>query len=414
MGPNSDSEVPVFVQTNLGTHIAIAVSPDITAGDFKRELEQAHIDCFPELGILDFKRVMYSASFSLVPPSFCQFDLIVLLSQVKRKSKFYSLPDLLPLKLAYWGCNKLWFVNVVGRLSNELGKFQAPKSLVAEKRANNHPTDECIVVNKNCANIKPKKRKLGGLLSRKAVQRGLLAVVYESRKRKKRKRRYKVNKFTAGNNSERLEQECLRLPKGTGVDSKELLHSVQVWDSNPTIDSPCESFSGTVSIQGIIDRYFSNLLELNHIGSPSISEGARRAGQNQLGEQGDAEDSTSVRLSSRKQHSVIKPKTTKKLLPSTSPDGCNCVGLRRKYERSEVGQRLVTASNTLRLCRSKQRSQESSLSKVKKFWEEDVYSVAKRLVFEIDLVKPLLLAFTVNVNDLIMNSVVSLLPRRAV
>ena len=304
------------------------------------------------------------------------------LSQVKRESNFYSIPDSVPLKLACWGRNKLWFVNVVASSSDELGKFQASKSLVAERRESNHSTNECIIVDKNYANIKPKRRKLRGLLCRKTVQWGLLAVVYELRKKKKRKRRYKANKFTAGNNSERLEQECRLPPKGVGIDSREMLHPVQVWDSNPTIDSPCESFSGAVSIQGIIDRYFSHLIELNHIASPSISEVATRAGQNQVEEQGDAENTTSILLCSRKQHSVIKPQTTKKLLPSTSPEDCYSVSL-RKYERSEVGQRLVQASNTLRLFQSKQRSQKSSLSEIKKVWERDVCSVAKRLVFEI-------------------------------
>ncbi|KAJ0101363.1 hypothetical protein Patl1_03930 [Pistacia atlantica] len=36
---SSTGEVPVFTDTNLGTHIAMAVSPDITTGDFKSEAE---------------------------------------------------------------------------------------------------------------------------------------------------------------------------------------------------------------------------------------------------------------------------------------------------------------------------------------------------------------------------------------
>lgn len=35
----STVEVPVFTDTNLGTRIAMAVPPDITAGDFKSEPE---------------------------------------------------------------------------------------------------------------------------------------------------------------------------------------------------------------------------------------------------------------------------------------------------------------------------------------------------------------------------------------
>ncbi|XP_057765453.1 uncharacterized protein LOC130986164 isoform X4 [Salvia miltiorrhiza] len=48
----------VFTETNLGTCLAVPASPDITADDFKREVERAHLNCFPEFGTIRVKAVM--------------------------------------------------------------------------------------------------------------------------------------------------------------------------------------------------------------------------------------------------------------------------------------------------------------------------------------------------------------------
>ncbi|KAJ0046081.1 hypothetical protein Pint_03845 [Pistacia integerrima] len=55
---SSTGEVPVFTDTNLGTHIAMAVSPDITTGDFKRELAKTHFSCFPKIGEIEVYGLM--------------------------------------------------------------------------------------------------------------------------------------------------------------------------------------------------------------------------------------------------------------------------------------------------------------------------------------------------------------------
>ncbi|XP_065875177.1 uncharacterized protein [Euphorbia lathyris] len=51
-------KVVVFTDTNIDTHIAMPVSPDITATDFKRELERRHLSFFPALGEIEAHEVM--------------------------------------------------------------------------------------------------------------------------------------------------------------------------------------------------------------------------------------------------------------------------------------------------------------------------------------------------------------------
>ncbi|KAL3643728.1 hypothetical protein CASFOL_014543 [Castilleja foliolosa] len=81
---------PVFVETNLGTRLAaVPGSPDITAKEFKRELERTHLSCFPEIG-----RIKVNAL------------------KVKKRSRFYHLSESLPLKYAFLDSNATWFLQM--------------------------------------------------------------------------------------------------------------------------------------------------------------------------------------------------------------------------------------------------------------------------------------------------------------
>ncbi|KAL7123617.1 hypothetical protein ACP275_01G116700 [Erythranthe tilingii] len=84
----SNVQKPVFVDTNLGTHLAVPISPDITAKEFMVELELAHLNCFPEFGSISVTSVM-----------------------VKQKSRLYHLSESLPLKYAFTSSNSsCWFL----------------------------------------------------------------------------------------------------------------------------------------------------------------------------------------------------------------------------------------------------------------------------------------------------------------
>ncbi|KAJ8769166.1 hypothetical protein K2173_000941 [Erythroxylum novogranatense] len=81
-------EVAVFVETNVRTYMVLAVSPDISAADFKRKLEAAHFNCFPKSGEIRVQNLM-----------------------VNRKSCFYHLPDSFPIKYSFQGLKRTWFLH---------------------------------------------------------------------------------------------------------------------------------------------------------------------------------------------------------------------------------------------------------------------------------------------------------------
>ncbi|KAJ6733649.1 hypothetical protein OIU74_005435 [Salix koriyanagi] len=91
----SDGEVAVFTDTNMDTHIAMGISPDITVADFKRELEKMHFNCFPKMGVVKV------------------YEL-----KVRRNNCFYHLPESLPVKYAFQGLKGNWFLHVAIRSSN--------------------------------------------------------------------------------------------------------------------------------------------------------------------------------------------------------------------------------------------------------------------------------------------------------
>lgn len=88
----SDHEAAVFTDTNLGTHLAMSISPDTIIGDFQRELERTHSSCFPKFG-----------------------EIKVYAVTVKRKSCFYHLPSSMPIKYAFQHQKGAWFLHIEAR-----------------------------------------------------------------------------------------------------------------------------------------------------------------------------------------------------------------------------------------------------------------------------------------------------------
>ncbi|KAL3584227.1 hypothetical protein D5086_015288 [Populus alba] len=105
----SDGEVAVFTDTNMDTHIAMGISPDITVADFKRELEKMHFNCFPKLG-----------------------EIKVYELKVRRNNCFYHLLESLPIKYAFQGLKGNWFLHVEIRPSNSFRNQHLPQCLAAK------------------------------------------------------------------------------------------------------------------------------------------------------------------------------------------------------------------------------------------------------------------------------------------
>ncbi|XP_042008566.1 uncharacterized protein LOC121757132 isoform X3 [Salvia splendens] len=104
------SDVPkaLFTETNLGTRLAVSISPDITADDFKRVVERAHLQLLP--GIQNYQ---------------CVFV-------VTRKLHLYHLLGSLPLKYAFLDSNATWFLQTDVTLSNVPTRVESLKRNEAE------------------------------------------------------------------------------------------------------------------------------------------------------------------------------------------------------------------------------------------------------------------------------------------
>ncbi|XP_050226602.1 uncharacterized protein LOC126676437 [Mercurialis annua] len=89
MGMGSNGEVVIFTDTSIDTHIALSVSPDITAADFMRELETTHYTCLPTVGEIKAHALM-----------------------VRKRKRFYRLSESLPLKCVFQGVKGAWFLHV--------------------------------------------------------------------------------------------------------------------------------------------------------------------------------------------------------------------------------------------------------------------------------------------------------------
>ncbi|KAG5396977.1 hypothetical protein IGI04_018791 [Brassica rapa subsp. trilocularis] len=136
-------EVAVFVETNLGTRIAMTVSLDITSPDFKRKLEETHASCLPTLGEIRVHALM-----------------------VHRKSQFYYIAQSVPIKFIFRdNHSKPWFIHAEATLvnrpqepsiSNCFGKSQ----IVHCSRSNKSPQGVVGLI--PAVNKKTKKREFFG------------------------------------------------------------------------------------------------------------------------------------------------------------------------------------------------------------------------------------------------------------
>ncbi|XP_026662213.2 dentin sialophosphoprotein-like [Phoenix dactylifera] len=87
--PAAASSFPVFVDSNLDTHLAMVVSPDDTVADLKRKIRIEHALCFPNAGEITIQAI-----------------------KVKRRSSFYHLSDSMLVRSAFDGIQGTWFLHI--------------------------------------------------------------------------------------------------------------------------------------------------------------------------------------------------------------------------------------------------------------------------------------------------------------
>ncbi|ERN19250.1 uncharacterized protein LOC110008403 isoform X1 [Amborella trichopoda] len=143
-----DSLKPVFIDSNLGTHLAIIVSPNDSVGNLKRILREEHPLSFPNLG-----------------------EIMVQALMVKRKSYFYHLPDSLPIKSALEGLRGSWFL-FMDAILMELPEVSKGNVISDTVRGTLHDMGKSnVTVQFHESNVSEKSEKHSALRNQKAGKR---------------------------------------------------------------------------------------------------------------------------------------------------------------------------------------------------------------------------------------------------
>ncbi|KAJ8546550.1 hypothetical protein K7X08_032624 [Anisodus acutangulus] len=320
-------EIPVFVDTNLDTRIVVPVSLHTTPNDFKRELERAHLNCFPQLGQIKVDAVM-----------------------VERNSCFYHLPETLPLKHVFQHLKGFRSLHVEVCQYDILYK---PGS----SELNQHGDVICTISDPTKLKTSMKGTKFDKLKCRRKVKKkkrfpclrstlsDVLRIIHSSKKKKKTKK--KRNKTREGNTF-----NCLEVPDDPIVVSKaSSAHPAygregrgdEEQSSCPAAESNGEDLSEAVSVSGIIRKYFSSHDEVNS-SSRFSDQGAQTLQGDHTGAGTNLRDLNVERAS-------LSPFPVKTPL-QISDESVSRASI-NKSKGIEIGSRIVSASKGLSSLRSR-------------------------------------------------------------
>ncbi|CAL5392501.1 unnamed protein product [Camellia sinensis] len=313
----SRAKVPVFTDTNLDTRIAFDVSPEITARDFKRDLERAHLICFPKLGAIRVNGLM-----------------------VKQRSCFYHLPDSLPMKHAFQGLRGTWFIHAEAHPwsdSNESGLSECVVAEIRDRTSNSikvtdslEPKIPVSSANKNHVNCKRKKNGIKRIPYAKVALQAILANAHRS---KKKKRKRVTENCSLHCTVKGLEKGCLSRNGGDTAEEREL---------SAILENHSETLSESLSVSGIIKKYFSDYEEVS-----LRSNFTSRANQSQRKKQLTTRTDSNCSTSKVSGISQFTPKTPPRVLPFPLSTDLSSKTSRNIVKRTGVGNRLVVASNNL-------------------------------------------------------------------
>ncbi|KAL9441803.1 hypothetical protein AB3S75_020328 [Citrus x aurantiifolia] len=335
MASSTSKEIAVFTDTNLGTHIALAVSPDIKAGDFKRELERRHLSCFPKFGEIKVYGLL-----------------------VKRKSSFYHLPNSVPIKHAFQGRKGTWFLLGEAKPLFDLDGsclHQCMDANIRDHNLNTSTEKNDIISNGEAGRIK-------GACGTASVSKKLSRS--ESLSKRKGKKEKKVESAVACN-------------------------------SSPLVDIPGKRLLKAVVVADCVKRCSSNYSEVSRLGCPSSVDVTSMAIHNHLHKQLITERDNHYKqlITERDNHCTIihvdaLPKFAVKSPPRISsfplPTKPRLGTSRKKPGGPEVGKCLVKASKNISIsvCKTSPTISICRL-KNKKLLHGSASSMAKYLAFEI-------------------------------
>lgn len=212
---------------------------------------------------------------------------------VKKKNFFYHLPDSILLKHVCRIVGRSWFLRAEGSVLEAGQKVFVPEACTRRSCTK----VDCIL-----------ERTVG---------------------------KVKVNK---------LNGKCCIDSSGDGCDEERGLHYEGKCDSDHIVETSREELRevSSESVTGIIDRYFSNLLEVNQLVNPSSSEVASKSIQSQPFLR--QSNSINGKKSPCIQEMMIETPTRVLHMPLPKDPGSTT---RNTSERIQIGRSFVTASNNL-------------------------------------------------------------------
>ncbi|KAJ0988220.1 hypothetical protein J5N97_006576 [Dioscorea zingiberensis] len=255
-----ERERPLFVDSNLGTHLAISVSPDITVTLLKDKLACEHVHCFPNFGDIKAHKLM-----------------------VKRKSFLYHLPDSMVIKYAFQGLSCSWFIHMETTNLFETQEVSLPSELQQTTVHGTHQKAEPLKVNSNASSrqllIFQDQRKESSTIHKGLTETGVLASDV-----KKNRDHYasggslketavgesacsakgmKISEPDSGLHlNKRKHKKDDNTPEFQVSDENGKQHLSKYMNSCRTVTPSC-SLSENTSITGIIFRYFSESDEVS-------------------------------------------------------------------------------------------------------------------------------------------------------
>ncbi|KZV53707.1 hypothetical protein F511_38117 [Dorcoceras hygrometricum] len=306
------------------------------------ELERVHLNCFPGYGSIKIDAMM-----------------------VKRRSCYYYLPESLPLKYAFRHLNVDWFLRILVHMpsiDNQPDSFKYNGiEVISHNSIGDGVTD--LVENGHSLNdgdkniVTPKRKKRKVLISPycKTPLVKMPAVFHLWRRKKTRKRNRRST-----SKSPRLGYKLLPLS----------VNRRKRWDSSVVVESLTEALPETVSVSGIIHKYFSDYDE--------VASSSRFSFTPVLGRQKE-------RLNNRSKYSTVQPRLMSPLVDHKprqveKPDSN---ASREKHWKPEVGKRVVLASNSLGLTPSYERPALSACKFSDKRSDDRFASLVRTPVFEI-------------------------------
>ncbi|XP_042007823.1 uncharacterized protein LOC121756359 isoform X1 [Salvia splendens] len=332
------SDVPkaVFTETNLGTRLAVSISPDITADDFRRVVERAHLNCFPDFGAISVKAVM-----------------------VMRKLHLYHLSGSLPLKYAFLDSNATWFLQTDVIFSNVPTRVESSNHNEAEvHKRSSAATAITDSVELGGASFETKlkcKRKKAKIRRFTYLGASMLKIsaAWCFRRKKKRKNVKKIPKtrhHRRGRTQQSLVEKELFCEFATGAG----VNLGKKADSNVIAEATSETVSEPASVSGIIKKYFSDYDEVAS-GPVSMFTTSQYIHRKPLSRSNRCEYHNNQMKSPVTVH--VPPQTVHIPPPQVSRVEMPRSGaLREKRKRPDIGKRLVLASGSLGLSPSNQHS----------------------------------------------------------